>query len=76
MERSCPTCGNAFTYDPQSRWRPFCSRRCKMVDLGNWMDGVYRFSRPLSVDDLQDDETLLSQLMADAAAKQRDEDDG
>lgn len=44
-----------------------------MVDLGNWMDGVYRFSRPLAVDDLQDDEALLSQLMADAAAK-REED--
>lgn len=33
------------------------------------MDGVYRISRPLGVDDLQDDEALLNQLMADDAAE-------
>ncbi len=73
MERKCPTCGSTFDYDPSnaeaSKWRPFCSRRCKMADLGNWMDGVYRISRPLGVDDLEDDEALLNQMMADAAAE-------
>ncbi len=39
-----------------------------MVDLGNWMDGVYRISRPLGMEDLEDDEALLNQMMADAAA--------
>lgn len=68
MQRKCPTCGSEFTLDPQSKWRPFCSRRCKMADLGNWMDGVYRFSRPLGPEDLEDEEALLNQLMADAAA--------
>ena len=33
------------------------------------MDGVYRISRPLGADDLQEDEALLSQLMADAQAE-------
>ena len=23
-------------------WRPFCSERCKLLDLGNWVDGRYR----------------------------------
>ncbi len=23
-------------------WRPFCSRRCQMVDLGRWFEGAYR----------------------------------
>jgi uncharacterized protein len=23
-------------------WRPFCSERCKLVDLGRWVDGSYR----------------------------------
>lgn len=33
------------------------------------MDGVYRISRPLAAEDLEDDEALLSQLTADAAAE-------
>lgn len=24
------------------RWRPFCSERCKMLDLARWADGTYR----------------------------------
>ena len=73
MQRKCPTCGAEFEYEPTSKWRPFCSRRCKLVDLGNWMEGVYRISRPLGIDDLEDDEALLSPLMADAAAdRERD----
>jgi endogenous inhibitor of DNA gyrase (YacG/DUF329 family) len=26
----------------EARWRPFCSRRCKLLDLANWADGTYR----------------------------------
>ena len=25
-----------------ARWRPFCSERCKLLDLGKWVDGDYR----------------------------------
>ncbi len=69
VQRKCPTCGASFEADPTSKWRPFCTRRCKLVDLGNWMDGVYRISRPLAAEDLEDDEALLSQLTATAAAE-------
>ena len=38
-------------------WHPFCSERCKLLDLGNWMDGRYRVpGRPES--SLPDDEEL------------------
>ena len=33
-------------------FRPFCSQRCKMADLGNWLDGAYRISRPISEEEL------------------------
>jgi endogenous inhibitor of DNA gyrase (YacG/DUF329 family) len=26
----------------EPRWRPFCSERCKMADLGRWLNGSYR----------------------------------
>ena len=38
---ACPTCGApvAWTGSPQ---RPFCSRPCRLIDLGLWLDGRYR----------------------------------
>ncbi|HEX2390315.1 MAG TPA: DNA gyrase inhibitor YacG, partial [Casimicrobiaceae bacterium] len=32
----CPQCGTAVTWSPESKWRPFCSERCKTIDLGAW----------------------------------------
>ncbi len=32
----CPTCGNTVEWTPESRWRPFCSERCRLIDLGEW----------------------------------------
>lgn len=33
---------------------PFCSERCKMVDLGKWLGEEYRLASPLTVEDLQE----------------------
>ncbi|OYY76276.1 MAG: DNA gyrase inhibitor YacG [Hydrogenophilales bacterium 16-62-9] len=33
---ACPTCGAAVSWTAASRWKPFCSERCKMIDLGQW----------------------------------------
>jgi endogenous inhibitor of DNA gyrase (YacG/DUF329 family) len=35
-EVDCPTCGKKVPWTAESRWRPFCSERCKLVDLGDW----------------------------------------
>lgn len=32
----CPTCGKPVEWEPKSTWRPFCSERCKLIDLGAW----------------------------------------
>ena len=39
----CPTCRKSFTVEhvEDAPLRPFCSHRCKMVDLGRWLDGTY-----------------------------------
>jgi hypothetical protein len=41
----CPTCGApaAWRDNPQ---RPFCSLRCRLVDLGGWLDERYRIAGP------------------------------
>jgi len=41
---SCPTCGLPVTWGPGSPFRPFCSQRCKLVDLGAWADERYRIA--------------------------------
>jgi endogenous inhibitor of DNA gyrase (YacG/DUF329 family) len=39
---ACPHCGAAVAWAPESRWRPFCSERCKLIDLGAWASEQYR----------------------------------
>jgi uncharacterized protein len=41
MKLKCPRCG-AETDTTGNPFRPFCSERCKMVDLDNWITGAYR----------------------------------
>ncbi len=38
----CPQCGTAVPWTPDSKWRPFCSERCKLIDLGAWASERYR----------------------------------
>lgn len=47
----CPTCRKRVELGPECTHRPFCSPRCKMVDLGRWLDEDFRISRPLGPDD-------------------------
>ena len=38
----CPACGKDVPWLPESRWRPFCSERCRNIDLGAWATEEYR----------------------------------
>jgi endogenous inhibitor of DNA gyrase (YacG/DUF329 family) len=49
MKRRCPVCRKIFelevSFQEQSKEEqcfPFCSERCKLTDLGAWLDGKYR----------------------------------
>lgn len=39
---TCPTCGKPVDRSADSPYKPFCSRRCKLIDLGEWMDEGHR----------------------------------
>jgi len=39
---TCPTCGKEHVWDSNNRFRPFCSERCKLIDLGKWANEEYR----------------------------------
>ncbi|HSW07046.1 DNA gyrase inhibitor YacG [Aquabacterium sp.] len=38
----CPTCSRPALFAPENAWRPFCSERCRSVDLGAWASERYR----------------------------------
>jgi endogenous inhibitor of DNA gyrase (YacG/DUF329 family) len=37
----CPTCQKPVNWVPDNTFRPFCSERCKMIDLGVWASEGY-----------------------------------
>ena len=39
---NCPQCGKIIIWNSANRYRPFCSERCKMIDLGQWATESYR----------------------------------
>jgi hypothetical protein len=51
----CPTCKGPRKLYPENQAFPFCSGRCKLAELGNWLDGRYALpGEPVSEE--QDDD--------------------
>ena len=48
----CPICGKAVA--SRDKYYPFCSERCKKIDLGKWIKGDYKISRPIEQSDLDE----------------------
>ncbi len=49
---NCPICKKHVA--PEGDYHPFCSERCKLIDLGNWASEKYVVSTPLQPEDLED----------------------
>jgi hypothetical protein len=57
----CPRCGSPASFAPENKWRPFCSERCKLIDLGQWASEGYRIpesSGPVEEDEPREAEQL------------------
>lgn len=55
---SCPICEKATS----PTYRPFCSKRCADVDLGNWLTGRYAIPAEAADDEDQEAESLSGSL--------------
>ncbi|MCP5163027.1 MAG: DNA gyrase inhibitor YacG [Hahellaceae bacterium] len=61
IEVKCPTCQKTVIWNQASTWRPFCSKRCQLIDLGSWAEESYRipskneFSSDINMD-IEDDQ--------------------
>ena len=49
---ACPTCGGLSVYAPANVFRPFCSERCKNLDLGAWASESFRVPTEAPPEDL------------------------
>ncbi len=41
MKVSCPNCKAEVEYSTDNKFRPFCSERCRLIDLGQWAEESY-----------------------------------
>ena len=47
---ACPTCSRSVEWNSANRFRPFCSERCKNVDLGAWASEKYAIAAEPATD--------------------------
>lgn len=52
----CPACGAPVRWEPENRWRPFCSKRCRTLDLGAWASEQYRIPEAEASDGATDED--------------------
>ena len=50
----CPQCSKEVVWNSDNPYRPFCSERCKMVDLGAWASESYRIPKSAEDDPAED----------------------
>lgn len=62
----CPTCQKDVIWQAESKFRPFCSKRCQLIDLGEWSEENHTISTPLtpeqafSPESIEDIEAMLA----------------
>jgi len=50
--KHCPICRERTTHEQE--YYPFCSKRCRQIDLGRWVDEKYKVTRPIEQHDLEE----------------------
>ena len=65
LEVACPQCSKPVVWRPESAYRPFCSKRCQLLDLGAWAEESHRISGESAMDEA-DLDALLAQADRDA----------
>jgi endogenous inhibitor of DNA gyrase (YacG/DUF329 family) len=69
MKWKCPICGKPVDSETSADF-PFCSERCRMMDLGNWASEKYKISEPVI------DESAPNAPAQKTARRNADEDEG
>jgi len=54
---ACPTCAKKVEWTEANKFRPFCSERCKQIDLGAWAEEKYAIPGATPVDSQDEPES-------------------
>lgn len=72
LKVDCPTCKKKINWTAESEHRPFCSKRCQLIDLGEWSDelkaipcGETKDAQIQQMPDIEDIEAMLSEQQQD-----------
>ncbi|MEG3765634.1 DNA gyrase inhibitor YacG [Alteromonas sp. 14N.309.X.WAT.G.H12] len=72
MKVNCPTCNTLVEWSSTSLYRPFCSKKCQLIDLGEWATEDRAIpattqtpETPENMPDIEDIEAMLSQQQDD-----------
>lgn len=81
MKVNCPTCKNSIEWSTENTFRPFCSKRCQLIDLGEWASESYKVAQAtatpkektfteqeLTPEQIEDIEAMLAEQGDDVAA--------
>nr|WP_299240267.1 DNA gyrase inhibitor YacG [uncultured Halomonas sp.] len=61
LQVACPECGTKIAWTTDNLYRPFCSKRCKLLDLGAWADESHRIAGEPAMDEA-DLDALIDRL--------------
>jgi endogenous inhibitor of DNA gyrase (YacG/DUF329 family) len=57
---ACPTCKKKADFSSENPFRPFCSERCKVLDLGAWAEESYKIPSQSPSEELSEGNKLSS----------------
>jgi len=63
LKVKCPTCKDEFNYY-SSEFRPFCTERCQMIDMGGWFNESYALPSKEALSD-EDIEKVIKEHSGD-----------
>ncbi|SEM19368.1 DNA gyrase inhibitor YacG [Halomonas caseinilytica] len=58
LEIACPQCRKKVLWTSENPYRPFCSKRCRLLDLGAWADESHRIAGETAMDETDIDAML------------------
>lgn len=61
LEVACPQCSTKVIWSEDNPYRPFCSKRCRLLDLGAWADESHRIAGEPAMDEA-DLDALIDRL--------------
>jgi len=52
----CPQCDKDVPWQQEQQWKPFCSERCKLIDLGEWASEGHKIAGEVMQTDIDIDQ--------------------